>query len=89
MELLLATAYAEAQLITELKEESEYDSPEEIIFSMTELSGLGYEAEQAFRASWLRAIRNNDNPFKRVSLLASMTYDSLDADLLPTREVVQ
>jgi hypothetical protein len=89
MELLLATAYAEAQLITELKEESEYDSPEEIIFSMTELSGLGYEAEQAFRASWLRAIRNNDDPFKRVSLLASMTYDSLDSDLLPTREVVQ
>jgi hypothetical protein len=89
MELLLATAYAEAQLITELKEESEYDSPEEAIFSMTEFSGLGYDAEQAFRASWLRAIRNNDNPFKRVSLLASMTYDSLDADLLPTREVVQ
>jgi hypothetical protein len=89
MELLLATAYAEAQLITELKAESEYDSPEEIIFSMTELSGLGYEAEQAFRASWLRAIRNNDDPFKRVSLLASMTYDSLDSDLLPTREVVQ
>lgn len=89
MELLLATAYAEAQLITELKEESEYESPEEAIFSMTEFSGLGYDAEQAFRASWLRAIRNNDNPFKRVSLLASMTYDSLDADLLPTREVVQ
>jgi hypothetical protein len=89
MELLLATAYAEAQLITELKEESEYGSPEEVIFSMTEFSGLGYDAEQAFRASWLRAIRNNDNPFKRVSLLASMTYDSLDADLLPTREVVQ
>jgi len=89
MELLLATAYAEAQLLTELKEESEYDSPEEVIFSMTEFSGLGYDAEQAFRASWLRAIRNNDNPFKRVSLLASMTYDSLDADLLPTREVVQ
>ena len=89
MELLLATAYAEAQLITEIKEESEYDSPEEAIFSMTEFSGLGYDAEQAFRASWLRAIRNNDNPFKRVSLLASMTYDSLDADLLPTREVVQ
>jgi hypothetical protein len=89
MELLLATAYAEAQLITELKEESEYESPEETIFAMTEFSGLGYGAEQAFRASWLRAIRNNDNPFKRVSLLASMTYDSLDADLLPTREVVQ
>jgi hypothetical protein len=89
MELLLATAYAEAQLLTELREESEYDSPEEVIFSMTEFSGLGYDAEQAFRASWLRAVRNNDDPFKRVSLLASMTYDSLDADLLPTREVVQ
>jgi hypothetical protein len=54
---------------------------------MTEFSGLGYDAEQAFRASWLRAIRNNDNPYKRTSLLATMTYDALDSDLLPTREV--
>ena len=88
-EMLIASACAEGELIISLKEESEYNSPEEIIFAMTEFSGLGYDAEQAFRASWLRAVRNNDDPFKRVSLLASMTYDSLDADLLPTREVVQ
>jgi hypothetical protein len=87
MELLLADAYANSQLFTELKPEEEYDSPEEAIFSMTEFSGLGYEAEQAFRASWLRALRNNDNPYKRASLLATMTYDALDSDLLPTREV--
>ena len=87
MELLLADAYANSQLFTELKLEEEYDSPEEAIFSMTEFSGLGYDAEQAFRASWLRALRNNDNPYKRASLLATMTYDALDSDLLPTREV--
>lgn len=87
MELLLADAYANSQLFTELKLEEEYDSPEEAIFSMTEFSGLGYDAEQAFRASWLRALRNNDNPYKRTSLLATMTYDALDSDLLPTREV--
>jgi hypothetical protein len=39
----------------------------------------------AFRASWLRGVRNGDNPFKRASLLASLGYDSLDADLLPKK----
>ena len=88
MDLLLADAYAMGELTVEIKDSFEdYESPEEAILDMCEFSGLGYEAEPAFRASWLRAIKNNDDPFKRASLLASMTYESLDADLLPKREV--
>jgi hypothetical protein len=88
MDLLLADAYAMGELTVEIKNSFEdYESPEEAILDMCEFSGLGYEAEPAFRASWLRAIKNNDDPFKRASLLASMTYESLDADLLPKREV--
>ena len=87
LELLLATAYAEGELSVELRKQDEYESPEEAILALTEFSGLGYEAEPAIRASWLRAIRNNENPFKRASALAVMTYDGLDSDLLPTREV--
>jgi hypothetical protein len=86
LELLLASAYAEGELTVEIKEYEEYDSPEEALFALTEFSGLGYEVEPAFRASWLRAVRNGENPFKRASMLASMTYDSLDADLLPKGE---
>ena len=86
MELLLASAEAEAELEIELKSEEEYETPEQAIFAMTEFAGLGYEAEAAFRASWLRAVRNNENPFKRASVLAVMTYDSMDSDLLPKRK---
>ena len=85
MELLLASAYAEFQLQVDVKTEEDYDSPESAILALTEFSGLGYEAEPAFRASWLRAVRNGENPFRRASILASMTYDSLDSDLLPVR----
>lgn len=88
LELLLASAYAESELTIELKPYEEYESPEHAILALTEFAGLGYEIEPAIRASWLRAVRNNENPFKRASLLASMTYDSLDADLLPKREVL-
>jgi hypothetical protein len=83
LELLLASAYAEGELTVEIKSYEEYDSPEEAVLALTEFSGLGYEVEPAFRASWLRAVRNGENPFKRASMLATMTYDSLDADLLP------
>jgi hypothetical protein len=86
LELLLASAYAEGELNVEIKSYEEYESPEEALFALTEFSGLGYEVEPAFRASWLRAVRNGENPFKRASMLASMTYDSLDADLLPKGE---
>lgn len=83
LELLLASAYAEFQLNVEMKPEEEYESPEAAILALTEFSGLGYEAEPAFRASWLRAVRNNENPFKRAAVLAVMKYESMDSDLLP------
>jgi hypothetical protein len=86
LELLLASAYAEGELTIELKPYEEYESPEEALLALTEFSGLGYEVEPALRASWLRAVRNGENPFKRASMLATMAYDSLDADLLPKGE---
>jgi len=73
------------ELNIDLLPEEEYSSPEEAILAMAEYSGFGYEAEHAVRASWLRGVRNGDNPFKRASLLASLGYDSLDADLLPKK----
>jgi hypothetical protein len=79
LELLLASAYAETQLTVDLN----YETPEQAILALTEFSGLGYEAEPAFRASWLRAVKNGEDPFKRASMLATMKHDSLDADLLP------
>ncbi len=86
LELLLASAYAESELTVEIKPYEDYESPEQAILALTEFSGLGYEVEPAIRASWLRAVRNNENPFKRASLLASLKYESLDADLLPKGE---
>ena len=75
----------EQELNIDLLAEEDYSSPEEAILAMAEYSGFGYEAEHAVRASWLRAVRNGENPFKRASLLASLGYDSLDADLLPVK----
>ena len=86
LELLLASAYADSQLAVELKDESEYESTEDAILALTEYSGFGYEAEFAVRASWLRAVKNGENPFKRASMLAQLGHDSLDADLLPKEE---
>ena len=74
------------ELEMELGKEEDYESPEEAILAMAEYSGYGYEAEHAIRASWLRAVRNGENPFKRASLLASLGTESLDADLLPVKE---
>jgi hypothetical protein len=83
LELLLASAYADTQLSVELKGVDEYESTEDAILALTEFSGLGYEAEFALRASWLRAVRNGENPFKRASMLAELGVNSLDGDLLP------
>ena len=73
----------EQELSVELKNEKDYDYPEDAILALTEFSGYGYEAEPAIRASWLRAIRNGEDPFVRASLLASLGHSSLDGDLLP------
>jgi hypothetical protein len=75
----------EQELGVDLLDEQDYSSPEEAILAMAEYSGFGYEAEHAVRASWLRAVRNGEDPFKRASLLASLGYDSLDSDLLPVK----
>ena len=75
----------EQELTVELKNEEDYDSPEHAILSLAEFSGFGYEAEHAVRASWLRGVRNNENPFKRASNFASLGYASMDSDLLPKK----
>lgn len=86
LELLLASAYADSQLVVELKDEGEYESTEDAVLALTEYSGFGYEAEFAFRASWLRAVRNGESPFRRASLLAELGAESLDGDLLPRED---
>ena len=73
----------EQELTVEIQNEEDYDSPEHAILSLAEFSGFGYEAEHAVRASWLRGVRNGEDPFKRASNFASLGYQSLDSDLLP------
>lgn len=77
---------ADQELNIALKSKEDYESVEDAIFAMTEYLGYGYEAEPAIRASWLRAVKNGEDPFLRASLLASLGKDSLDADLLPVLE---
>lgn len=74
------------ELEAEIGNAEDYPNPEDAILALTEYSNLGYEAEHAIRASWLRAVRNGEDPFKRAALLASLGEESLDADLLPTDE---
>jgi hypothetical protein len=76
----------EQELNIELKNKEDYLYPEDAILAMAEYSGYGYEAEEAIRASWLRGVRNGDDPFLRASLLASLGHGSLDGDLLPEFE---
>jgi hypothetical protein len=76
----------EQELSVELKDKEDYLYPEDAILAMAEYSGYGYEAEEAIRASWLRGVRNGDDPFVRASLLASLGHASLDGDLLPEFE---
>jgi hypothetical protein len=75
----------EQELTVELQNEEDYDSPEHAILSLAEFSGFGYEAEHAVRASWLRGVRNNENPFKRAANFALLGYESMDSDLLPKK----
>jgi hypothetical protein len=80
-----ADAY-ELELTVTVGAKESYTYPEDAILALTEYSGYGYEAESAIRASWLRAVRNNEDPFVRASILASLGTSSLDADLLPKIE---
>lgn len=59
--------------------------PEAAVTALAEFSGLGYSAEPAFRAAWIRSVNDGTDPLERVKTLARDTYDSPDSDLLPTR----
>lgn len=61
----------------------EYVSPEHALVACAEYSGLGYESIPSFRAAWLRAVENGEEPYERAKELALQLYSSRDADLLP------
>lgn len=86
VETTISEAAAEKELYVEIPEFNNFSEPEDAILALTEFSGLGYEAEPAIRASWLRAVKRGDNPYTRAKHLAEFTYTSLDADLLPVQE---
>jgi hypothetical protein len=86
MDLRALTAGAvSAKTNITIQDESFYVSPEHAIFAITAYAGLGFEAISAFRATWLRAVRENDSPFERTKSLAVDLYSSQDADLLPKK----
>lgn len=76
-----STAYSSVE------DEGFYATPEHAIFAITAYAGLGFEALPAFRATWLRAVRENDNPFERTRSLAVDLYKAHDADLLPKKGI--
>jgi hypothetical protein len=86
MSTVVSSITAEMELSIEIPDNNTFAQPEDAILALTEFSGLGYEAEPAIRASWLRAVKRGDNPYTRARHLAEFTYDSLDADLLPVKE---
>jgi len=74
------------ELLITVKPQDEYESSEDAILDMIEYSGLGYETEPAFKATWMRATNDGDNPFTRALSMAELGYNSQDADLLPRVE---
>lgn len=85
MRILTASAY-DKELTVELRDLSEYESTELAIIALAEFSGLGYDIIPALRASWLRGVKENENPYSRAKSLAEYTYNSKDADLLPPNQ---
>ena len=84
---LIAASYAaDSELSLDISDKGSFEGSEDAILALTEFSGLGYEAEYAIKASWIRAVKNNKDPFAAAKELATLTYDSSDADLLPVRE---
>jgi hypothetical protein len=79
--------YQDALAITVL-DEDDYETSEQAIHTLAELSGLGYEIIPAIRAAWMRGIQNNENPYERAAVLASALYNSPDADLLPKEGIL-
>jgi hypothetical protein len=89
VDLLLASAYAISELSASLKDFTEYASIEEAIVALTEASGMGYDTEFAIKASWMRAVRDNQNPFERAKKLALDPKNSPDLELLPAESEVR
>jgi len=83
MSLELASSVAEKELLVDISDDSQFSSTESAILALTEFSGLGYESEFAIKASWIRGVKDNENPFERAKQLAILKYDSRDSDLLP------
>lgn len=83
--LALDENYVESQLYVTLPSDSDYESPEEVIFSLAEYSGEGYEVIPALRAAWMRGVNESEDPYDRTFTLATKLYRSRDADLLPKR----
>jgi len=80
--------YVKAQLQPDIRRKtSDYTSVSDAILSVVEISGLGYGAEVAFKAAWMRAINEGADPYARVRSFAVNTYNSIDADLLPEKKV--
>lgn len=77
--------YIESQLYVELPSEDDYESAEDVIFSLAEYSGEGYEIIPALRAAWMRGVESSEDPYNRTFTLATKLYSSRDADLLPKR----
>jgi hypothetical protein len=78
--------YYADELSVVLLDESEYSSLEDIVLACTEFMGLGYEAEPAVRAAWIRGVNDGESAYHRVRNMAEYAYNSKDADLLPKPE---
>lgn len=84
LELLLASANADAELtVSDLPEENTFETSTDAIKALAEFSDFGYDAEFAIKASWMRAVKNGEDPYRRARMLSMYGEDSIDSDLLP------
>lgn len=82
----LANFVAEQEMFVDVSDEKAFSSAEDAVLALTEISGLGYEAEFAIKAAWIRAVKEGQDSFSRAKELAILKYDSRDSDLLPREE---
>lgn len=79
----LLSAQEPQPLTAALPEEHTFSTDEQAILAITEYLGLGYEAEPAVRAAWIRGVRDGESPYHRAVCMAQYVFESSDADLLP------
>ena len=84
--LEIADFIAESELDLDELKQNTFSNAQDAIVALTEMSGLGYDAEFAIKAAWMRALSAGEDPYTRARNLAVSTYYSNDADLLPTRK---